>query len=439
VLLCLGGVTLFVLMNLQNHALRRSAAAALTALLLATPASLPAQEVQVLFPGRLVDVPGFAPADRPTVVLSLGIAQYAISLHPRFLEVEASVHVEAHRKGGTAYPLFRQPVHLLEMTPPASLRFATVSNVLHLQVVEAGEGTIRLRYRVPLAASGNRVSAQIPMLEVPSGSVEFAASRADLEFQGGSVWQKQTDNGSTRYELGVAGGEPLIVGWTGRLAEIAGGIDGAADDTGPAGDPIYGIRIPHSQHLTIINSDGTCSHFAEFQVPTAQPGPLDLQLPPDTQIISVSIDGVERERPRVSGARARIELPWANAGPQNRRVSLRLAYAPRPLKFMGQVELSLPQTDTTIGTLIWVIALPPGFQTRVLSSGLDVQHEPPDLAGFGDYGRVLRSHALVSLAKSLLPAIPVLARLKYYQRIPDMTDDWAGQVATQVGNRSAVR
>ena len=54
VLLCLGVVTLYVLIDLQNQALRRKAAAAVLLTMCLWPGASNAAEVQVIVPGELV-------------------------------------------------------------------------------------------------------------------------------------------------------------------------------------------------------------------------------------------------------------------------------------------------------------------------------------------------------------------------------------------------
>ena len=65
-----------------------------------------------------------------------------------------------------------------------------------------------------------------------------------------------------------------------------------------------------------------------------------------------------------------------------------------------------------------MVALPNGFQAQVISSGLELQKVPPDLGRFGDYGRILKSHANTYLAKDLAPPGLVGLSLKYRQVVP---------------------
>ena len=111
----------------------------------------------------------------------------------------------------------------------------------------------------------------------------------------------------------------------------------------------------------------------------------------------------------------RIRLPARGAQQTAHRLSFRLAYPALRLGFMGTADLTLPEVFQTTGTMEWVVALPSGFQTQVIASGLETQKAPPDLDRFGDYGRILKSHAHTHLAKDLAPPGVVGLSLKYRQ------------------------
>jgi len=195
--------------------------------------------------------------------------------------------------------------------------------------------------------------------------------------------------------------------------------DQAGPAPGPeAGKEFYGIGITRAQHLTVIASDGSCTHFAELELPAFQPDELRLRLPPKARLISVSIDGVEAAAPALEDQLCRLRLPAHVAGQAAHRLSFRLAYPPVALGFIGTLEVPLPEVFQTVGTLEWVVALPDGFDTQVISSGLTVQKTPPDLARFGDYGRILKTHPQTSLAKDLAPPGPVSLHLRYRQAVP---------------------
>jgi hypothetical protein len=92
------------------------------------------------------------------------------------------------------------------------------------------------------------------------------------------------------------------------------------------------------------------------------------------------------------------------------------------LGFIGIAELELPEVFQTAGTTEWVVALPNGFEAQVISSGLETQKSPPDLGRFGDYGRILQSHAHTYLAKDLAPPGLVGLSLKYRQIVPGLSE-----------------
>lgn len=412
VLLCLGVVTFAVLINLQNQALKRKVAAVAVALLsLAGPlGAVEPAGVQVIVPGQLVTKP---PETERVPLLQFEPAEYRVTHESAFFRVEARVAFQVLREGDAAVPLFTQAVHLqeqkIEAPAPPLARFGMVKNRLALQALRAGPGTLRLTYRVPIVQHEGRRRAQVPLLAGPSGNVQIESARADLEIISGSLWAKAAREKQTAYDLGVAGEELLTVEWRDQ--------PGAAPAP-EAGKEFYGIGITRAQHLTVIASDGSCTHFAELELPAFQPEELRLRLPPKARLISVSIDGAEAAAPTLEDQLCRIRLPAHTAGQASHRLSLRLAYPPVALGFIGALEVLLPEVFQTVGTLEWVVALPDGFDTQVLSSGLAVQKTPPDLARFGDYGRILKTHPQTSLAKDLAPPGPVSLQMRYRQAVP---------------------
>jgi hypothetical protein len=88
------------------------------------------------------------------------------------------------------------------------------------------------------------------------------------------------------------------------------------------------------------------------------------------------------------------------------------------LGFVGTAELTLPEVFQTAGMLEWVVALPNGFETQIISSGLETQKGTPNLDRFGDYGRILGTHPHTYLAKDLAPPGLVGVCLKYRQVVP---------------------
>ena len=413
VLLCLGVVTFGVLINLQNRALKRKAVAAMLLAFscLVWPAN--AADVQVIVPGQLVT--RLPDAERPATVplLSFEPADYQITHEPAFFRVEVKVPFQVLREGDAPVPLFSQALHIqsqkIESAAPDLARLGMVKNRLALLVLRLGSGVLHFSYRVAIENHEGRKRAQFPMLIGPSGNAQIASSRPDLEVIAGTLWAKSAREKQTVYDIGVAGEEVLTVEWREQ--------DGAAPAP-EAGKEFYGIGITRAQHLTVINSDGSCTHFAEFELPAFQTEELRLRLPPKARLISVSINGVEATAPALEDQLCRIRLPAREAGQAAHRLSFRLAYPPVALGFIGNVELPLPEVFLTVGTLEWIVALPGGFDAQVISSGMAVQKTPPDLTRFGDYGRILKSHPQSYLAKDLAPPGPVSLNLHYRQSVP---------------------
>ena len=198
------------------------------------------------------------------------------------------------------------------------------------------------------------------------------------------------------------------------------GGDTAAEKvrTGEAAKEFYGIGLTRAQNLTVINSDGSCTHFAEFELPAMQAAEFRMRLPDKARLISVSVNGNEIGSPTLENQLCIVKLPGREAQQSAHRLSFRIAYPAMRLGFIGTAQLTLPEVFQTTGTLEWVVALPNGFQTQVISSGLELQKTSPDLARFGDYGRILKSHAPTYLAKDLAPPGVVGLSLKYRQVVP---------------------
>jgi len=134
-------------------------------------------------------------------------------------------------------------------------------------------------------------------------------------------------------------------------------------------------------------------------------------------LISVSVNGSEIGSPTVEDQLCRIRLPSREGQQSSHRLSFRIACPPVRLGFTGTADLAWPEVFQTTGTLEWVIALPNGFEMQVISSGLERQNASPDLTSFGDYGRLLQSHAHIALAKDLAPPGTVALSLKYRQTV----------------------
>jgi len=411
VLLCLGMVTLSVLINLQNRALRRAGGIAAALLFMAVPGmgATTSQCVRVVVPGEIVA----AGNKEPVAQFGFGVAEYELRLEEHFAAASVSLPVEVLRVGENGEPLFDAPVHLLSHELPTAVRLIAGPELFRLKAMEEGGGVGRFDYRCPLTRSGKHVVCSVPLLRVPSGRVTLVDRRADIEFTGGSVWSKAARDDSIRYDVGVVGGGELVL-------KVAAG-DSA--DGGPATvstERLYGIGVTESQQLTVLNSDGTCTHFAEFRLPAFHPGTFELELPATSKVISASVNGCEIDEPVVRAGRCTIPIEGEHTGGP-RQVSLRLAMPPVRLGFIGEVELEVPRPAVTIGTLGWTIAFPPEFDTQVESSGLDDTGQI-DLNGFGDYGRVLQTRPRISLGKTLVPPGVVKATVKYRQVVKGMTE-----------------
>ncbi len=111
---------------------------------------------------------------------------------------------------------------------------------------------LHFTYRVAIENHEGRQRVQIPLLIGPSGNVQIESARPDLENVTGSLWSRTAREKQTVYDIGVAGEELLTVEWRER--------EGAAPAP-EAAKEFYGIGITRAQHLTVINSDGSCTHF----------------------------------------------------------------------------------------------------------------------------------------------------------------------------------
>ncbi len=404
VLLCLGVVTLWVLINLQNQALRRKAAIVALACLCFGPRSTRAAEIQVVLPAELAAKLAGAQHENASAVVSFEPVQYQVRQEDGHFRVEAQAPFRSLRAGEAIVPLFDTPVYLLEGSRVDSAvtnlaGIVTATNRLGLFVQNAGAGTVRLAYRVPVVNHEGKRRAEIPLLAGLAGDVRLESTRGDFEFLSGSLWAASSTGKTTVYEIGVTGAEPLVVEWReqGRLEPAM--TNRPPETTGE----FYGIGVTRAQNLTVVNSDGSCTHFAEIELPSFQTEDFRLKLPPKARLISVSVNGNEVGSPVVEDQICRVRLPARGAQQTAHRLSFRIACPPLRLGFIGTAELVLPEVFQTTGTLEWVVALPSGFQAQVITSGLELQKTTPDLGRFGDYGRILKSHAQTYLAKDLAP------------------------------------
>lgn len=416
VLLCLGVVTLWVLVNLQNRALRRAARAAACLVVCATLTATRAAEVQVILPAELARAPWAGPVEADPPLLELEPARYRVRPHTNYFRVEAEVRFRVLRPGHVPAPLFRTPAHfesaVLESAETGAASLITLTNCLGLFAQRPGAAILRVAYRVAPVEREGRHRLDIPLIQGPSGALAFESSRSDCQFLTGCVWHLSTEGSRTLYDVGVSGEDRLVVEWRGGEVEGAGGAA-----SGAGGSDVYGIGLTRAQHLTVITSDGSCTHFSEFEVPVHPAEEFALRLPPEARLISVLVNGAEIAAPAMDEQRCTLRLPPRDAQQTAHRLSLRIAYPAVRLGFAGLTELTLPEVFQTAGRLEWVVALPAGFETTVLSSGLERQSAAPDLNRFGDYGRILQSHPHTFLSKDLAPPGLVRLSLRYRQVI----------------------
>ncbi len=444
VLLCLGVVTLWVLINLQNQALRRKAAVVALLFLFACPLATHAAEVQVMLPAELAPrLPEPKKEIIPSVV-AFDPIQYRVRHDTGSFHVDAEISFHVLRAGDTTVPLFNVPVHLTDaqVTSPETNLAAvvTVSNRLSLFVQKTGAGTLKLAYRVPLENREGKRRAQMPLLAAAASSVRLESPRDDFEILAGSLWAKETNDKATVYDIGAAGEDLLVAEWSeqpGRAPAPRPGIAPGALATGKPGDTakdFYGIGVTRAQHLTVVNSDGSCTHFAEFEVPPLQGAEFRMKLPDQARLVSVSVNGNEVNSPAVTDQLCVVKLPPRDAQQAAHRLSFRLSYPTLRLGFIGSADLKLPELFQTAGTTEWIVALPGGFQSQILSSGLETQKSPPNFDRFGDYGRLLKSRPCNFLAGELTPPGVIALNLKYHQLVPGLLDSdfnrTAGSVTT---------
>jgi hypothetical protein len=433
VLLCLGIITLWVLINLQNKALRRRVIAAAPAAacfaLLALPSTLLCAEIQVIMPAELKAQLITQKVESVSAVVGFDPARYSIKHEPTHLDVEGTIKFRALKPGDTPTALFTGAVHLQECRIDSNesnlAQIVSTTNGPALFVQHAGSGTIEVKLRVPVENKDGRKRAQIPLIAGSSTEVSLASPRPDLEFVSGALWNRRTTESGTAYEAGATGQGPMIVEWSEQPPASVltnWSLAGVSTNTAAEAGGSYGIGLTRAQNLTIINSDGSCTHFTECELPAFQKDEFSLRLPANARLISASINGAEVNAPLVEDRICRIRLPERVPAQTGYRISIRLTYPPVRLGFFGAIELSLPEVFQTAGTLEWVVALPDGFETQVISSGLEAQRTAPDLAAFGDYGRVLKARQHTYLAKTLAPPAPVILNLKYRQLVAGLTD-----------------
>ena len=126
-----------------------------------------------------------------------------------------------------------------------------------------------------------------------SGTVRVESVRQDLEVVAGNLWNRSAG----RQGYAVRGrrcrrgrGDP-------RVAR-PGRPPGRAAGPPTAQRNFYGIGLTRGQNLTVINSDGSCTHFLECTLPAFQKEEFQLRLPADARLISASVNGTEIGAPR---------------------------------------------------------------------------------------------------------------------------------------------
>jgi hypothetical protein len=420
VLLCLGIITLAVLINLQNRALRQKAPALATLIaLFVFPLHVGAAELQVILPAELATKLPEPKRESTNSQVAFEPALYQVKQEAGHFKIDVRVPFEVARAGESFVPLFSVPVYLQEQKIESGesnlARVAAVTNRLVLIPHRAGRGELRLVYRVPIDDREGKRRAALPLVLGVSGNMRLDA-RNNFEILTGTVWDKTVTDKSTTYDIGVAAEETVVLEWRdqgGTASGVAGKQPGGTKE-------FYGIGIARAQNLTVINSDGSCTHFAEIEVPVSQSNEFPIKLPGKARLISVSVNGTEISSAQVTDQICRIQLPARDAQQVAHRLSFRIACAPIRLGFVGLAELTLPEVFQTVGRLEWVVALPDGFETQVISSGLESQKSPPDLNAFGDYGRILKSHPHTYFAKDLAPPGTVNLSLKYRQVVLGM-------------------
>jgi hypothetical protein len=426
VLLTLGVITLGVLINLQNRAFRarsiRPAVAIGLVLLTLTQYASFGAEVQVMLPGELVSYSAKQSPGTTNALVAFEPAQYRVTQEKGHFEVQAQIPFTVLRAGDQPVHLFGVPVHLKESRVEGNqsnfVHLVSLTNRVGLFAEGAGRGELRLSYRVPFLSHEGKTRALIPLVLAPSSNVELKSTQNDFEILTGTVWSIHQDTNGWAYDVGVAGEESLIIEWR----QNGSGKSLALEKAGEGVKDFYGIGITRAQNLTIINSDSSCTHFAEFELPVSQSEEFRMSLPEKAKLISVSVNGVELNAPAIEDNVCKIHLPVRQAQQSAHRISFRIAYPPARLGFAGIIELSLPGLFQTVGTLEWVVALPNGFNTQVIASGLEKQKSIPNLERFGDYGRILSSHAHTFLAKDLAPPGAVSLTLKYQQIVAGIRD-----------------
>lgn len=424
VLLCLGTLTLGVLIDLQNRALRRATAPApsLAALLLLTglaPVRAPAESIEIRLPETWTRPAPAATNTSATPLLAPGHARYQVRPDARHLAVEGEASFEIVRPGSVPLALIDTPAHItswvLESDLDGSMESVQLSPGVGLTASIRDRATVRFAARVPVDTAEGRRTARIPLLLPFPGTVLLELDRADVTFRHGDVWTRTPHDLGAHFEVGVQGTSVLIVEWPDRDPH-------PVPESGDAADPrsrLYGIGLRQARHLTVVNADGDRTHFAEFELPAAHEGLFHLRLPEGARPISVLVDGSEIAAPPVEDGWCRVRLPTRDHPSRPVSISIRLAQPPERLGFIGSLDLALPEIPLTAGMLEWVVAFPKGFELHPVSGNLESQSAPSDLGAFGDFGRAVEAHPQLRFARTLAPPGPVRLQVRYRQRLPD--------------------
>ena len=298
--------------------------------LLVLPLVAGGAEVQVILPAELAQrLPEQTRKEPTNALVAFEPAQYQVRQEATHFRVEARVPFRILRPGEIPVPLFGVPVHVVEShveaSEPIPGHLVAITNRLGLFAQHAGGANLLVIYRVPIVNREGKKRAQIPVLLGTSGNLRLESPRPDLEILTGSLWSKAAADKMTIYELGAAGEEILSLEWRdeGGEALLATGISPERSKE------FYGIGLKRAQNLTIINSDGSCTHFAEFDLPVAQAEEFRLKMPPKARLISVSVNGAEVTAPVVEEQVCRLRLPSREAQHQGHKRANALNRHPR--------------------------------------------------------------------------------------------------------------
>lgn len=422
VLLCLGVVTFGVLIQLQNEAARRRHIAQVAAACALAMSLLPftgrAAEAQVLIPATVAFAPNPSQAPPDTGLIQFEPAIYHVRDATNHLRVRVEQRYRVVQPGKVALPLVARAVFLesfsLSATSGTNAAIVSLNQRPHLFTTAPGGGDFSLEYKVPLELQEGVPGARIPLLTTSPGSLELETRREEIQVSRGHVWEQRFTGTHFVHRIGVSDGEELTI----RMD--AGPSAGNTPSRLGGANAIYGIGIARAHHLTVFASDGSCTHFAELDLSGVQARVVRQTLPSGAQLISAALGGVEIPAPTVVSNVCEFQIPAAASAPVGtgeRRLSLRLALPRMALGFMGDLQVQLPESGETVGSLNWSVAFPVGFQLQLVSSGLEPRKASAESNPFGDYGRIVKLVPTLELEKALVPPGPVQITLRYRQTI----------------------